>query len=112
MNSKSLQEATYNITLKALVKHFTLSELKAMSAFYGSPEGRAIHKKFGDYMADVMPQVNQEVVAALQKVKQEQEGSKEPQGQVKPTEPKAPQAQTKPAAPPAPPAHPAPPSAK
>ncbi|MCX5893402.1 MAG: DUF2059 domain-containing protein, partial [Deltaproteobacteria bacterium] len=95
-----------------LVKHFTVTELKAMSAFYGSPEGRAIHKKFGDYMADVMPEVNKEVLAALQKVNQEQEGSKEPQGQMKPAEPKAPQAQTKPAAPPAPPAQPAPPSAK
>ena len=111
MNSKSLQEATYNITLKALVKHFTVSELKAMTAFYGSPEGRAIHKKFGDYMADVMPEVNKKVIAALQKVKQE-EGPQEPQGQVKPAEPKAPQAQTKPAKPPAPPAQPAPPSAK
>ncbi len=113
MQSKSLQEATYNITLKALVKHFTVSELKAMSAFYGSPEGRAIHKKFGDYMTDVMPQVNKEVLAALQKVKPEQEGTQEPQGQVKPAEPKAPQVQTKPAEPQkAPAAPPAPPSAK
>lgn len=112
MQSKSLQEATYSITLKALVKHFTVTELKAMSAFYGSPEGRDIHKKFGDYMADVMPEINKEVLAALQKVKQEQESAKEPQGQMKPAEPKAPQAQTKPAAPPAPPAQPAPPSAK
>src|SRR5271157_2848045 len=29
MQSKSLQEATYSITLKALVKHFTVNELKA-----------------------------------------------------------------------------------
>ena len=109
MKSKSLQEATYNITLKALVKHFTVNELKAMTAFYGSPEGKAIRKKFGDYMADVMPEVNKEVITALQKVKQE-EGAQEPQGQVKPAEPKAPQTQTKPAEPPGAPA-PAPPSA-
>ncbi len=102
MKSKSLQEATYNLTLKALVKHFTVTELKAMSTFYGSPEGRAIHKKFGEYMADIMPEVNKEVLAALQKVKPE-EGTPEPQGQVKPGEPKAPHSQTKPAAPPAPP---------
>ena len=57
------------------------------------------------------PQVNKEVIAALQKIKPE-EGAPEPQGQVKPAEPKAPQTQTKPAKPPAPPAPPAPPSAK
>jgi hypothetical protein len=111
MKSKNLQEATYNITLKALVKNFTTAELKALTAFYGSPEGKSIHKKFGEYMGDVMPQVNKEVIAALQKVKQE-EGAQEPQGQVKPAEPKAPQTQTKPDQPPTPPAQPAPPSAK
>ena len=109
MKSKNLQEATYSITLKALEKHFTVNELKALTAFYGSPEGKSVRKKFGVYMADVMPQINQEVIVALQKAKQEQEGSKEPQGQVKPAEPKAPQAQPKPAEPPA---QPAPPSAK
>lgn len=112
MKSKSLQDATYNITLKALVKHFTVNELKAQTAFYGSPEGKSIHKKFGEYMVDIMPQVNQEVIAALQKAKQEPEGTQEPQGQVKPAEPKTPQVQTKPAEPHAPPAPPAPPSAK
>jgi hypothetical protein len=115
MQSKSLQESTYNITLKALVKHFTVNELHAMSAYYGSPEGKSIRKKYGDYMADVMPEVNKEVIAALQKVQPEPEAAPEPQGQVKPAEPKAPQAQTKPAKPakPAkPPAKPAPPSAQ
>ena len=109
MQSKSLQDATYDITLKALVKHFTVNELHAMTAYYGSPEGKAIRQKFGAYMADVMPEVNKEVIAALQKIKPEPEGAPEPQGQVKPAEPKAPQAQTKPAKPPAPPE---PPSAK
>jgi hypothetical protein len=109
MQSKSLQEATYSITLKALVKHFTVNELHAMSAYYGSPEGKSIRKKFGDYMADVMPEVNKEVIAALQKIKPEPEAAPEPQGQVKPVEPKAPPAQTKPAKPPVPPE---PPSAK
>ena len=102
MQSKSLQDATYDITLKALVKHFTVNEIKAMAAYYGSPEGKAIRKKYGDYMADVMPQVNQEVIAALQKVKPEPEGSEPPPGQVKPAEPKAPKAKTKPAEPQAP----------
>ena len=109
MQSKSLQETTYDITLKALVKHFTVNELHAMTAYYGSPEGKSIRQKYGDYMSDVMPQVNKEVIAALQKIKPEPEAASEPQGQVKPAEPKAPQAETKPAKPPAPPA---PPSAK
>jgi len=88
MNGKALQEATYRITLNSLVKHFTVDELKALTAFYGSPEGKAIRNKYGDYMADVMPQVNQEVIAALQQVKDKQE-PKEPQGQMKPAEPQA-----------------------
>ena len=88
MQSKSLQDATYDITLKALVKHFSVNEIKAMTSFYGSPEGKAIRKKYGDYMADVMPQVYKEVIAALQKVKPEPEASPEPQGQVKPAEPR------------------------
>ncbi|MCL4501022.1 MAG: DUF2059 domain-containing protein [Deltaproteobacteria bacterium] len=110
MNSKSLRESTYNITLKALVKHFTVHELKAMTAFYGSPEGKSIRQKFGDYMGEVMPQVNKEVIAALQQIKSPPEASKESPGQH--TESKEPQAQTEPAAPSTPPAQSTPPSAK
>lgn len=89
MHGKPLQEATYRISLNALVKHFTVNEIKALTAFYGSPEGKAIRKKFPAYMADVMPQINQEVIAALQKAKQEEQGAQEPQGQMKPGAPKA-----------------------
>ena len=96
MKGKSMQEATYRITLNALVKHFTVNEIKALTAFYGSPEGKSVRHKLGDYMADVMPQVHQEMIATLQKVEQEQQGSQEPQGQLKPAAPKAPQAQPKP----------------
>jgi hypothetical protein len=106
MKGKPLQEATYNITLKSLVKTFTVTELKAMAVFYGSPEGKSIRQKFGEYMGEVIPQVNKEVIAALQQIKPEQEGATEPHGQQKPAEPK------KPATPPAAPAPPAPPSAK
>jgi len=96
MKGKSMREATYRISLNALVKHFTVNEIKALTAFYGSPEGKSVRHKLGDYMADVMPQVHQEMIATLQKLQQEQQGSQEPQGQLKPAEPKAPQAQPKP----------------
>lgn len=101
MNSKPLQESTYRITLNALGKHFTVNEIKALTVFYGSPEGKAIRHKYGEYMADVMPQINQEVVTALQKVKdpQETQEPKKPEAQAKPAEPKGPQGQLKPAEP-------------
>jgi hypothetical protein len=135
MNSQSMQDATYRISLDGLVKHFTVNEINALTAFYGSPEGKSISKKFPEYMAEAMPKINQEVIAALQKVKDQEEpkapqgqmqppATKAPHGQMKPAGPKEPQAQTKPgepqappappetAAPPAPKAPPAPPSAK
>ncbi|MCX5891058.1 MAG: DUF2059 domain-containing protein [Deltaproteobacteria bacterium] len=65
MASKDLQDNTYQITLKALVKQFTANELKAMTAFYSSPEGKSIRQKLGPYMAEVMPQVYQEVAKAM-----------------------------------------------
>ena len=65
MQTKSLQDATYRISLNALVKHFTVNELKAMTAFYSTPEGKSIRPKLSIYMADIMPQISKEVVEAL-----------------------------------------------
>lgn len=110
MNSKGMQDATYRISLNGLVKHFTVKEINALTAFYGSPEGKSISKKFPEYMSEAMPLINQEVIGALQKIKDQE--PKEPQEQMKPSGPKAPQDQTKPAEPQAPKAPPAPPSAK
>lgn len=53
------------ITLEAIVKHFTVKEINALAAFYGSPEGRSISKKFNAYMADVMPAIQQELAGAM-----------------------------------------------
>ncbi len=53
------------ITRKAIVKHFTVKEIDALAAFYGSPEGRSISKKFNAYMADVMPVIQEELAAAM-----------------------------------------------
>jgi hypothetical protein len=51
----------------AMVKHFTTEELKALADFYGSPVGKSAMKKFGSYMADVMPALQSEVLKAQAK---------------------------------------------
>jgi len=65
MTSQAIKDSTNQITLKALVKHFTVNELKAMTAFYSSPEGKSIRQKMMPYMGEVMPQVYQEVAKAM-----------------------------------------------
>lgn len=47
--------------LASMAKHFTVDELNALADFYGSKEGRSAMKKFGAYMADIMPVVEQEM---------------------------------------------------
>ena len=49
----------------AMVKNFSASELRALAAFYGSPEGRRVMDKMPAYMADVMPAVQQEMMRAM-----------------------------------------------
>ena len=51
----------------AMVKHFTTEELKALADFYGSPVGKSAMKKFGSYMADVMPALQAEIMKAQAK---------------------------------------------
>jgi hypothetical protein len=77
ISDKKLEQATYRITLAALVKHFTPQELNAMTAFYGTPEGKSVRGKFGPYMADVMPQIRGE----LRKVFIKQEEQAQPQAE-------------------------------
>ncbi len=114
MQTKSLQDAAYRISLNALVKHFTVNELKALTAFYSTPEGKSIRPKLGIYMADIMPQISKEVVEALNKAEMEEKAKspqeQKPPEQVKPAEPKGPQPQVKPAEPQ--PKAPAPPKAQ
>ncbi len=42
-----------DIMVKIVAKHFNAAEIDAMTAFYGSPEGRSIEKKLPGYMADI-----------------------------------------------------------
>ena len=51
----------------SMVKHFTTEELKALADFYGTPVGKSAMRKFGDYMADVMPAIQAEMMKAQQK---------------------------------------------
>ena len=54
----------------AMVKNFTTDELKALADFYGSTVGKSAMKKFGAYMADIMPVVQAEIMKAASKMKQ------------------------------------------
>jgi hypothetical protein len=64
---------------KSLVKHFTADELRALADFYSSPVGKSAMKKFGAYMADVMPAVQVEMMKARAKAnRQAAEGESKP----------------------------------
>ena len=52
-------------TRASLVRHFTVDELNAMAEFYSSPHGARAMRKFGAYMADVMPAVQEEMILGL-----------------------------------------------
>jgi len=52
---------------RAMTKHFSADELKALADFYGSSVGRSAMKKFGVYMADVMPVIQNELMRAQAK---------------------------------------------
>lgn len=64
-------ERIEEITLQAVAKHFTVKEINALAAFYSSPEGRSISRKFGAYMADVMPVIQQELQEAMEEIHKE-----------------------------------------
>jgi len=112
MNSADLEKAASRITMEGLVKNFTVGELTAMTTFYGSPDGQSASKKFGPYMAGIMPQIQQEVKKAMdEKQKSEPKGQPEAGAPpaAKPGAPPVAPPVAKPAAPPAAPkASPAP----
>jgi len=49
------------------IKIFTADELKALADFYSTPEGKSAMKKMGPYMADVMPAIQAQIMAAMKK---------------------------------------------
>jgi hypothetical protein len=52
---------------EAIIKHITAEEIKALADFYGSPVGKSAMSKFGDYMADLMPTMQAEIMKAQAK---------------------------------------------
>jgi len=61
MNKHIHVEILERAALASMAKHFTVDELNALADFYGSKEGRSAMKKFGAYMGDVMPVIQQEM---------------------------------------------------
>jgi len=57
--------------IESMVKNFTADEIKALADFYGSEVGRSAMKKFGAYMADIMPVVQAETAKAIAKTNRE-----------------------------------------
>ena len=62
------------VARESLAKHFTVQEMDGLARFYGSPEGQSIMKKFGTYMADVLPAIQQEVLRAVRESERSMEG--------------------------------------
>jgi hypothetical protein len=59
-----------SVMTDSMVNRFTVGEINALADFYGSPEGKSVMKKFGLYMADIMPALQAETVKAIAKAKQ------------------------------------------
>jgi len=53
---------------EAMIKDFTAPELKSLADFYISPISRSAMKKYGTYMSDIMPVIQQEMMAGMQKI--------------------------------------------
>jgi uncharacterized protein len=59
--------------VSTMANHFTVGELNALTDFYGSPEGKSAMKKFGAYMSEIMPVIQQEMSRAALEYKATQE---------------------------------------
>ncbi len=55
------------IIREGLLKHFTEAELKALAAFYSTPEGRSCMAKVAPFAADVVPACSHEATKAFGK---------------------------------------------
>jgi hypothetical protein len=64
-------DAMQAMTIETMSRHFTVDEIDAMTRFQASPEGKAIMGKLGAYMGELMPQVQREVLRALEQAREE-----------------------------------------
>ncbi len=56
-----------DLTTESMMKHFTANEIRAMTEFYSTTEGKSVMKKMGVYTADVMPKIQDLVMKAMRK---------------------------------------------
>jgi hypothetical protein len=73
--------------LDGLAKNFTVGELDTMVTFYGSPGGRSALKKFGPFMAEIMPQIQEKVKKGLAETQKPTESNEQPKPQAPPAPP-------------------------
>jgi hypothetical protein len=59
-------EVLERAAMASMVRVFTAQEINALADFFGSPVGKSAMSKFGLYMADVMPVIQQEMFRAMQ----------------------------------------------
>lgn len=52
---------------ESMAKHFSVGEITALSNFYSTAEGKSVMKKMGNYMAEVMPVIQQQIAQAATK---------------------------------------------
>ncbi len=70
--TKHLDIEALTKTMKtALVNNFTAEELSALADFYGSDVGKSAMTKFGTYLAEVIPSIQNEMQKAYAKVSNE-----------------------------------------
>jgi uncharacterized protein len=53
---------------ESMAKHLTTEELNALADFYSQPIARSAMAKMGDYMADLMPFIQKEMMDIAQKM--------------------------------------------
>jgi len=66
-------EVLEQAAMDSMVKVFTAEELNALADFFGSHIGQSAMSKFGLYMANVMPVIQQEMFRALQQLPAEKQ---------------------------------------
>lgn len=87
MESPDIEKEANRLMLDGLVKNFTVGELNAMVIFYGSPEGQSALKKFGPFMAAVMPQIQEKVKEGLAETQKPTVSKEQPRPQAPPEPP-------------------------
>lgn len=69
MRSLVRADRVERIARDAMLRVFTADELNALADFYGSKHGSSAMKKFGVYMAELLPAVRAEMERAIREMK-------------------------------------------